>query len=246
MRKKLRAEDLEPLPSGVGGSSGASKDLAKRDPRRHLDDVIDTDDVPSMKPDTSDMKLEDDDNELEHMLSKARRLKQSEALIKHSLPMSATTIKTEIKSEQASDNEDNDDDGREHFITLNSTAEFCRTLGDIPTYGRSGNREDDANDMMDVEDDLHDNDEIMDEEPSHGTWNTVNPTSELATIDTPLEVADVAILDEEPDVGSGMAAALKLAVSKGYLEKEDSNRPSNTRMAHLQAKNYSIEDKSHA
>lgn len=56
----------------------------------------------------------------------------------------------------------------------------------------------------------------------------------------------VAILDEEPDVASGVAAALKLARSKGYLEQEDTNRPSNTRFAHLQAQHYSIEDKSHA
>jgi U4/U6.U5 tri-snRNP-associated protein 1 len=25
-------------------------------------------------------------------------------------------------------------------ITLNATSEFCRALGDIPTYGQSGNR----------------------------------------------------------------------------------------------------------
>lgn len=60
-----------------------------------------------------------------------------------------------------------------------------------------------------------------------------------------IEMTEVAILDEEPDVGSGMGAALKLAISKGYLEKEESNRPSNTRMAHLQAKNYSIDDKAY-
>ena len=29
---------------------------------------------------------------------------------------------------------------------LNSTAEFCRTLGDIPTYGKAGNREEEEED----------------------------------------------------------------------------------------------------
>lgn len=241
MRKKLRAEDLEPLPIDAGNSS---RDFAKRNPRRHLDDVLDTDDVPDMKSDANDMKIEDDDNELEYMLSKARRLKQCEALIKKPLAIDPATIKPEVKSERNSDDEDADD-GRENFITLNATAEFCRTLGDIPTYGMSGNREMDANDMMDMEDEAEDNDELMEEEPSTGTWNSVNPNFEAAPIDTPLELADVAILDEEPDVASGMGAALKLALSKGYLEKEESNRPSNTRMAHLQAKNYSIEDKTH-
>lgn len=33
-------------------------------------------------------------------------------------------------------------------IVLNSTAEFCRTLGDIPTYGLSGNRDEDAQEIL--------------------------------------------------------------------------------------------------
>ena len=33
-------------------------------------------------------------------------------------------------------------------IVLNATAEFCRTLGDIPTYGLSGNREEDAQELL--------------------------------------------------------------------------------------------------
>lgn len=53
-------------------------------------------------------------------------------------------------------------------------------------------------------------------------------------------------MDEEPDVSTGVGAALKLAMSKGYLDKEQNNRPSNTRFAHLQAQHYSIEDKSHS
>lgn len=56
---------------------------------------------------------------------------------------------------------------------------------------------------------------------------------------------EVPILDAEPDVGSGVAGALRLALSKGYLEKETDNRPSASRFAHLQAQNYSIEDKAH-
>lgn len=33
-------------------------------------------------------------------------------------------------------------------IVLNATAEFCRTLGDIPTYGQAGNREEDAQELL--------------------------------------------------------------------------------------------------
>lgn len=35
-------------------------------------------------------------------------------------------------------------------IVLNSTSEFCRTLGDIPTYGQSGNREEIERDELKV------------------------------------------------------------------------------------------------
>lgn len=33
-------------------------------------------------------------------------------------------------------------------IVLNATAEFCRALGDIPTYGMSGNRDEEVEDLM--------------------------------------------------------------------------------------------------
>lgn len=133
------------------------------------------------------------------------------------------------------------------FITLNQTAEFCRTLGDIPTYGMSGNRGVDANEMMDFDAEPEETAEPMEEEEqTTGTWNSVNPDLEPQPTEKCLDIiAEVAILDEEPDVSVGMGAALKLALSKGYLEKEESNRPSNTRMAHLQAQNYAIEDKTH-
>lgn len=68
MRKKLKAEDLEPLPN-----DDDSLNHRKRDPNRHLSDVLDTDDV-----DLSGMKEEikveeEEDNELEHILSKVSR-----------------------------------------------------------------------------------------------------------------------------------------------------------------------------
>lgn len=65
----------------------------------------------------SNLKLEDEkDDLLEKALHKARRIKQRENII-------ADIIKTEIKPEPQ---EENVDGGN---IVLNSTAEFCRTLG---------------------------------------------------------------------------------------------------------------------
>lgn len=221
--------------------------------------------------------MEEEDDDLAQILAKARRLKQKEALISKKL----TASETEIKSEPTGNGDDDRSNAagadatatpNDSHIVLNATAEFCRTLGDIPTYGMSGNRDHDV-DMMDdmISEDEMETDEqhaaaagraaaaaaCADEERSTGTWNSVNTDAVAATPDEPAaggshgggdgrqRGGDQAILDEEPDVGSGMGAALKLALSKGYLEKEDQNRPSNTRMAHLQAKNYSIDDKAH-
>lgn len=41
-----------------------------------------------------------------------------------------------------------DDPDKKNNIVFNATSEFCRTLGDIPTYGLSGNREDQEDIMV--------------------------------------------------------------------------------------------------
>lgn len=250
MRQKLKAEDLLPLP---GDNNETYAHMRKR-VRHHNEGIVDTDDVPEVDSHDTDMKVEEEDDDLQAILAKARRLKQKEALISKSLPASETQFKEELKTEpdsprHTSVGELTGDDiemaTKDNHIILNATAEFCRTLGDIPTYGMSGNRDEDAGDMMDYEVEATDHEEPTPEERNTGTWNSVNPDLEIVPEDRSNDVTEVAILDEEPDVGSGMGAALKLALSKGYLEKEDLNRPSNTRMAHLQAKNYSIEDKAY-
>lgn len=68
-------------------------------------------------------------------------------------------------------------------------------------------------------------------------WISEKKLIDLKTIDSK------PILEPEPDLGKGVAGALRLAMSKGYIEKEENARPSASRFAHLQAKNYSIEDK---
>lgn len=79
------------------------------------------------------------------------------------------------------------------------------------------------------------------EDDGRGAWNAVH----LDENTTEPIVMEAAILDAEPSLGHGVGGALKLAMSKGYLQKEDSNRPSASRFAHLQAQNYSIEDKTY-
>ncbi|XP_034670055.1 U4/U6.U5 tri-snRNP-associated protein 1 isoform X1 [Drosophila subobscura] len=241
IRQKLKAEDLEPLPE-AGTSNFGSRHGRHREP----EDV-------EMKEETKpEVKYEaEEDDDLERVLSKARKLKQKDNLIKKPLPIGFESIQRDIKPEIIDEASSgvvlSSVDGH---IVLNATAEFCRTLGDIPTYGMAGNRNEDSNDMMDFDkiEQLDDNMDAHNDEPalSHGTWNSVNPDEVMQPADLDNlgdDLEDRAILDEEPDVGAGVANALRLALSKGYLEREEKNRPSNTKMAHLQAKNYSIEDK---
>lgn len=88
--------------------------------------------------DLSGVKIEDDDRELELQvaLKKAQRVKLA---LQSGVEKVAQTIKQEV--EDTNDNQAGN-------IVLNATAEFCRTLGDIPTYGLAGNREEDVEDLM--------------------------------------------------------------------------------------------------
>lgn len=206
--------------------------LIKKEPE---DDLMDIDDLPPPPENFDDIKLEQDDSELELALKKARKLKQKETLeTKPTVDKVAEMIiKTESPAYQAP--------GPGGSIVLNATAEFCRTLGDIPTYGLSGNREEDAQELLDFEREMKEDKRYEEITMNRGGWNDVEMD------DKPVDIVpyEAPILDEEPNLGSGVAGALRLAVSKGYLEKETTKRPSASRFAHLQAQNYSIEDKTH-
>ncbi|CAB3375524.1 Hypothetical predicted protein [Cloeon dipterum] len=199
---------------------------------------LDYDDLPPPEVDLSDVRLDPDEGELELQLAlnKARKLKQIKDLKPtkriEDIAMRVAQIKQEQEGEEVGSGG--------HNIMLNATAEFCRTLGDIPTYGMAGNRDENVDELMDY--DPNDGKKTTDDDKEvRGTWN------EVEVDDTPVDILppEAPILEEEPDVGSGVAGALRLAVSKGYLEKETSNKPSNSRMNHLQAQNYSIDDKNY-
>ncbi|KAM3623993.1 uncharacterized protein V6R79_017809 [Siganus canaliculatus] len=158
--------------------------------------------------------LEEDEaeQELQKQLEKQRKLKQKQ-LLKDSGEKVAEQIKVLSK-----DTDDNDPD-KKNNIVFNATSEFCRTLGDIPTYGLSGNRED-QEEIMDFEqdeekDDARDSDSEMDENVG---WSTVNLDEEQKQPD--FATASATILDEEPIVNSGLAAALKLCKNKGLLDTQ--------------------------
>ncbi|XP_065199824.1 U4/U6.U5 tri-snRNP-associated protein 1 isoform X2 [Planococcus citri] len=250
IRKKiLKADDLlrddysmkdepeeDPSLRGIGTRRPKSRSKIKTEVKDEPMDELDFDDLP-VPPliDTSKIKIEDedDDQDLQLALDRARKLKQERAL----KPSAVETSYDE-------DMEDVSKTGPPgSSIVLNATAEFCRTLGDIPTYGQAGNREEDAQELLDFERELQKERMRREEIDALTTgWN------EVAMDSTPVDItpAEVPILDAEPDIVTGVAGALKMAIVKGYVQNENEKRPSASRFAHLQAQNYSIEDKAHS
>ncbi|XP_018546386.1 LOW QUALITY PROTEIN: U4/U6.U5 tri-snRNP-associated protein 1 [Lates calcarifer] len=163
-------------------------------------------------PEPAVIEEDEAEQELQKQLEKQRKLKQKQ-LLKDSGEKVAEKIKVLDKGEN-----DNDPEKRNNIV-FNATSEFCRTLGDIPTYGLSGNRED-QEDIMDFEqeeekDDAGDSDSEMDENVG---WSTVNLDEEQKQPD--FSTASATILDEEPIVNSGLAAALLLCKNKGLLDTQ--------------------------
>ncbi|XP_044126540.1 U4/U6.U5 tri-snRNP-associated protein 1 [Bufo gargarizans] len=221
MKPDTRASDLGSRSRGRG--------------RRHVDSDDERQDVEikAAMPQSDDVRLEsmdisdeevgpgspviveEDDLEIElhQQLEKSRRLKQIQQQ-KDSSEKIATVVKN--LNTQKSQDEDEDDD-KKGSIVFNATSEFCRTLGEIPTYGLAGNRED-QEDLMDFEKDNEESEnEHGDSEGDENIgWSMVNLDEEKIHQD--YSASSTTILDEEPIVNRGLAAALHLCQNKGLLE----------------------------
>ncbi|KAM4583936.1 U4/U6.U5 tri-snRNP-associated protein 1 [Odontesthes bonariensis] len=187
-------------------------------------------------PEPTVIEEDEAEQELQKQLEKQRKLRQ-----KQLLKDSGEKVAEQMKSFAQGDS-DNDPD-KKNNIVFNATSEFCRTLGDIPTYGLSGNRED-QEDMMDFEqeeekEDAGDADSETDENVG---WSMVNLDEEQKQSD--FATASATILDEEPIVNSGLAAALLLCKNKGLLDTQMQKvaRVKVTKGS-LPNDNYCIEDK---
>ncbi|XP_053714206.1 U4/U6.U5 tri-snRNP-associated protein 1 isoform X2 [Synchiropus splendidus] len=173
-----------------------------------------SDDEDFTPPEPAVLEEDEAEQELQKQLEKQRKLRQKQ-LLKDSGEKVAQRIKIQIDS-----NNDNENDAdKRNNIVFNATSEFCRTLGDIPTYGLSGNRED-QEDIMDFEqeqekDGAGGSDSDMDENLG---WSTVNLDEEQKQPD--FATASATILDEEPIVNSGLGAALLLCKNKGLLDTQ--------------------------
>ncbi|XP_071974001.1 U4/U6.U5 tri-snRNP-associated protein 1 [Engystomops pustulosus] len=163
----------------------------------------------------SPVVVEEDEleTELHKQLEKSRRLKQIQQQ-KDSSEKIASMVK-KLTSQKSQDDEDDDD--KKGSIVFNATSEFCRTLGEIPTYGLAGNRED-QEDLMDFEKDKEESEnENGDSEGEENIgWSMVNLDEEKNQQD--YSASSTTILDEEPIVNRGLAAALHLCQNKGLLE----------------------------
>ncbi|KAA0720174.1 U4/U6.U5 tri-snRNP-associated protein 1 [Triplophysa tibetana] len=164
-------------------------------------------------PEDAAMEEDEAEQELQKQLEKQRKLRQK-LMLKDSGERVA-----EHMNRLAADADDDNDPDKKNNIVFNATSEFCRTLGDIPTYGLSGNRED-QEDIMDFDkveekEGAGDSDSDMDDNVG---WSTVNLDEEQKHSD--LTTASTTILDEEPIVKSGLAAALLLCKNKGLLDTQ--------------------------
>ncbi|XP_034826911.1 U4/U6.U5 tri-snRNP-associated protein 1 [Maniola hyperantus] len=170
------------------------------------------------------------DTELQAALARARRLRQAEA--------AASRVPKVEEILQQAEGEPDEADAAESVMVLDATAEFCRTLGDIPTYGQAGNRDQTA-EIMDFE---REETELEPEaDDAAGAWSRVDVDSEQPP---DLAAGSSAGLEAEPALGAGVAGALRLALSKGYLERAGAP-PRPARPPPALSANYSIEDKTY-
>lgn len=209
--------------------------------------AADDDDLVGPDEDLSSVTVEEEvvQQELQTMLHKTRRLMQrnekkieAQKVIENLIKKEDISLSDEISLPAPANTSQAQGSNK---IVLNSTSEFCRSLGEIPTYGLAGNREEEREEIMDLELELMEQrrQELEQEEQASG-WNEVD-------IDTnPVNITgeEKSVLEEEPIVTESVGAALKLAMKKGYLENEPVKKPSSApKHSYIQAQNYSIEDK---
>eukprot|EP00058_Branchiostoma_floridae_P024547 XP_002610037.1 hypothetical protein BRAFLDRAFT_238017 [Branchiostoma floridae] len=247
-KRVVKADDLLPLDDEEPGSRSEKRQFTlinvDETPAffKKLTSVPPPAVVPILGPEESEEPVVVDDEaeeDLHRALSKARKLKQMKE-------RRAGADKVLEVVQQLPKQEKDDDEEEEaavpalgKHIVLNATSEFCRTLGEIPTYGQSGNRDEDEEDLMDLE-----QDDVNKGEDEEGTgWNYVNPDHSDGA--QPEEDHLHNILDEEPSMDTGLAGALNLARKKGYLETETRRKGATitTKMS-IPETNYTIEDKS--
>ncbi|KAM3716755.1 U4/U6.U5 tri-snRNP-associated protein [Dirofilaria immitis] len=216
--------------------------------------------------DLSNVVIEDDaEDELTLMLDRARKLKQHEVKKENSESDAALKVHELMKihsvKEEPMDVEGTDKGG----VIIDSTMEYCRNLGEIPTYGLAGNRQD----VMDVRElnepeavkaeiDEETNDDYSSieqhynskrsEQEMKGKWTEATASTsayddrKTRKINKESDDSDEEaynVLGEERDVTKGVAAMLKSAAEKGYLDAGKERKVKGPSLKHLESKRFS-------
>ncbi|XP_043835755.1 U4/U6.U5 tri-snRNP-associated protein 1-like [Dromiciops gliroides] len=251
IRKKeevlVRADDLLPL-----GNESSERDFGSRlrgRGRRHVPEAEEEalgeheKQTPSQLPQSDDSRVEnmdisDDEEggaqgtgfpgileedeaeaELQEQLEKGRRLKQLKQLRDPGEKVMEMVKKLEMQRSR----EEDEDPECKGAIVFSATLEFCRTLGEIPTYGKAGKQKD-REEHMDFERQEERSANIGPE--SDGEDNVGRSTVNLDEEQQQQQQLQqqqqqgfsTTILDEEPLMNRGLAAALLLCQKEGLLE----------------------------
>ncbi|XP_016109207.1 U4/U6.U5 tri-snRNP-associated protein 1 [Sinocyclocheilus grahami] len=236
-RKHANEEEGAELGDVAMETSSKANDVLQQSDDIRMADMDISDDEDFTPPAPTVLEEDEAEQELQKQLEKQRKLRQKQ-MLKDSGEKVVQHINQLVKT-----GEDDSDSDKRNNIVFNATSEFCRTLGDIPTYGLSGNRED-QEDIMDFEKDdekegAGQSDSDMDDNVG---WSTVNLDEEKNQAD--FSTTSTTILDEEPIVKSGLAAALLLCRNKGLLDTQMQKMARvKAPKAALPNDNYCIEDK---
>jgi U4/U6.U5 tri-snRNP-associated protein 1 len=153
-------------------------------------------------------------------------------------------------------------------LILNETSEFCRQLGAWRSHEGTGLGESVSSDILDFEksltssssrrqvksddDDDNDDDDDDDDDDDEDDGDDMDLDDDDEDVQRDFRrnsgpssskhQTSSVILDEEPNLISGMSAAIKLATNKGYWEVDEA-AATGSNLDHLQSKNYTIDDK---
>jgi len=222
--------------------------------------------------DLAGVVIDDDvEDELSSALEKARKLKLLEKVEKEKEDGASKTKKMletlgKIKEENSED-EMEVDEGQKRIV-FDSTSEFYKTIGDLPSYGLAGNRDDEVDYseiLAEQEKELkkkeseesskkekHKKDKKKKHRRSRSRSKSRTPEDEKMEEDIKKETTEyVNVLGKEKDVTKGVAGMLKLASEKGYLEDPNAKKNRGGTLKHLESKcvakvefsKYDIEDK---
>ena len=226
--------------------------------RHHLNEVEldDEDDFQIPDEEIYGMTLEEDDlqRDLTKSLDNARKLKQK-ARLESEVTLEKISEQIKMLNEDELNCESNGLTFESNDRIINSTAEFCRNLGDLSTLKyskedelfdeveRDFKEEREEQDDMEIEDDENNELHSSYKQSIRNKWNEVDFETEEPVNASDLISESAPILEEEPDVSHGVAGALKLAMKKGYLDKDINKQNISGKASSLQAKNYTIEEK---